>query len=61
MLSTPVRAMLLPMKKLALLTLLVAFSAPAFAAGHHHHHAKKVKVHHHHQKIHNGTPNHHPA
>jgi Spy/CpxP family protein refolding chaperone len=47
------------MKKFVLASLLVLFSAsafatPAFAASHHHHHQK-------HHKVHNGTPNHKPA
>ncbi|HEX4039793.1 MAG TPA: hypothetical protein VHX37_17180 [Acidobacteriaceae bacterium] len=41
------------MKKFVLATLLVLFSASAFAATHHHHQK--------HHKIHNGTPNHHPG
>lgn len=41
------------MKKLALLSLLMLFSASAFAATHHHHHK--------HHKTHNGTPNHKPG
>jgi hypothetical protein len=51
--SSPVRAMLIVMKKLLLVGCMLAFSASAFAASHHHHH------HHHHPK--NGTPNHRPA
>jgi len=44
--------MLIPMKKFVLLTLLLAFSASAFAAPSHH------TKHHKHHKTHNGTPNH---
>jgi len=44
--------MLIPMKKIALFALLLAFSASAFAAPNHH------TKHHHHHKTHNGTPNH---